>query len=278
MTTVSTWPKLEVGGGSSKPTIVFLAGFPDNQESPWGPHLRASICQDYHTVFLCLPGFETNGVPRSWGYNFDELLNMLHATIELSTRRDEQIYLVGHDWGAILALKYQNKYPNKIKKLALIDVGMLTLKTAALSQIAFLMLYQVWYALCYLVSQLFSKKLAEMLVMLFSLRIFDSLFVGVEEGKKRMREDNNVVLRCYVYFYLWRSILTGTLKDPKMPTCPILFLYGENKGFMFHSQKFIDKLSARPDCKYRGLPCGHWVGVQQENIVLEELKSFCTDQ
>lgn len=256
MTTVSTWPKLEVGGGSSKPTIVFLAGFPDNQESAWGPQLRAAICQDYHAVFLCLPGFEKNGVPRPWGYKFDELLDMLHATIEQSTRRDEQIYLVGHDWGAILAMKYQNKYPNKVKKLGLIDVGMLTLQTASLSQIFFLMLYQVWYALCYLISQVFSKKLAEVLVMLFSLKIFDSFSVGVEEGKERMREDSNVVLRCYVYFYLWRSILTGTLKDPTMPTCPILFLYGEKKGFMFHSQKFIEKLNERSDCICRGLPCG----------------------
>ena len=305
MTTVTTWPKVEVGGGTSRPTIVFLAGFPDDQESPWGPNLRAKIAEEYHAVCLCLPGYERNGVPRAWGYNFDELTDMLHATIEQATKRDEQIYLVGHDWGAIFAMRYQNKYPQKVKKLALLDVGMLSVHTAAPSQLAFIMMYQVWYSICYIISQIFSKGLASILVHLFSLPIFSSLFVGVEEVKPRMRVDNNVVLRCYVYYQMWKGILTGTMKDPKMPTCPVLFLYGSHKRFMFHSRRFLEKLGARADCSYLAVPCGklalhqfplalqpisnrasvvgfvsrvvcagHWIALAQEGIALEELIRF----
>lgn len=256
MSTVSTWPKIEYGGGTKKPTIIFLAGFPDDQESPWGPNLRSAITDKFHAVFLCMPGFEKNEIPRPWGYNFDELVDMLHSTIEAVTKRDEQIYLVGHDWGAILAMRYQNKFPDKVKKLTLVDVGMLTIKTAEPSQLAFILMYQLWYGICYIVGQIFSKWLATIMIKLFTLPIFSPLFVGVEEGRQRMQDDKDIVLRCYVYYQMWRAVATGTMKDPKMPSCPILFLYGSKKRFMFHSKKFIEKLSARADCTYLAVPCG----------------------
>lgn len=227
MTSAVGFPKVEIGQDSKKPTVVFLAGFPDDQLSSWGPELRAGIAEDYHVLFLCLPGFEKDGTPKRWGYSFDELDALLHHTIEQSTMKDEKIFLVGHDWGSFVAHKYQNKHPEKVKKLALVDVGMIKMTTASPTQIAFIAMYQSWFAICFAVSQLVSLSIAHFMFLIFTLPIFAPLFKGLWEETAvgdRMKRDKKVVLRCYPYFHLWKMLLTGTTKYPHFPTCPLLYL------------------------------------------------------
>jgi pimeloyl-ACP methyl ester carboxylesterase len=47
------------------------------------------------------------------------------------------------------------------------------------------------------------------------------------------------------------------------PECPMLFLYGERKPFMFHSRDWIERLAARPGCRVIAFATGHWIMVQQ---------------
>ena len=47
------------------------------------------------------------------------------------------------------------------------------------------------------------------------------------------------------------------------PHCPMLYLYGTRKPFMFHSQQWLDTLNERPGSKAVGLQTGHWVMVAQ---------------
>ncbi|WP_156373082.1 alpha/beta fold hydrolase [Pseudorhodoferax sp. Leaf267] len=41
--------------------------------------------------------------------------------------------------------------------------------------------------------------------------------------------------------------------------CPVLYIYGERKLFMFHSPEWIAQLKARPGSAVQALPTGHWV-------------------
>lgn len=230
------FPKVEIGGGTGKPTVVFLAGFPDDQESSWGPILRSKMAEQYHVLFLCLPGFERGGVPKRWGYTFDELLDIMHFTIQQATRKDEKIFLVGHDWGSYVAHKYQNKFSDKVKKLVLIDVGMIKLHTASLEQIAFIAMYQSWFAISFVISQLISRTLGHLMLYLFALPWFAPLFTGLWEGSEvgdRMQRDDKVVLRCYPYFQIWKLLLTNTIVYPHFPTCPLLYLVRKLFSLLF---------------------------------------------
>jgi pimeloyl-ACP methyl ester carboxylesterase len=44
---------------------------------------------------------------------------------------------------------------------------------------------------------------------------------------------------------------------------PLLFVYGERKPFMFHSQAWLERVAAMPGSAVQGLPCGHWVMISR---------------
>jgi len=71
--------------------IVLLSGFPDNELSGWGEKLPSSLEADGHRlVLMCLPGFESTSrigsskqtMKRDWGYSLEEVLLIMHSTIQ----------------------------------------------------------------------------------------------------------------------------------------------------------------------------------------------------
>ncbi len=50
---------------------------------------------------------------------------------------------------------------------------------------------------------------------------------------------------------------------PVKPHCPVLYVYGQRKPFMFHSPRWLEWCNSNPGSKAVGLPCGHWVMVDQ---------------
>ena len=48
-----------------------------------------------------------------------------------------------------------------------------------------------------------------------------------------------------------------------MPACPMLFIYGKRKPFMFHAQSWIDALLADPHNQAVPFDTGHWVMTRQ---------------
>jgi hypothetical protein len=49
---------------------------------------------------LCFPGF-VDGKVKKWGYDFPELIEMLHATIDAEFK-DKPVVLCIHDWGSYI--------------------------------------------------------------------------------------------------------------------------------------------------------------------------------
>ena len=44
---------------------------------------------------------------------------------------------------------------------------------------------------------------------------------------------------------------------------PIYFVYGKNKGIMFHSEKWCKKIESAEHCTYKALDCYHWLQVDK---------------
>jgi pimeloyl-ACP methyl ester carboxylesterase len=157
------------------------------------------------------------------GWSFGDLIEFLHLTISDITKGDDFV-LVTHDWGAFLGLLYQTKYPDKIKKLVLLDVGMLDVFTVSLTSMIYITMYQVWNALSFIVSRIFGVTIGTIFMGLFYLPIFKPLWPTRNEippvPRKEIRAD-----KCYPYFHLWKQLLT-TLKVPKVdfPRMPTLYL------------------------------------------------------
>ena len=58
---------------------------------------------------------------------------------------------------------------------------------------------------------------------------------------------------------------------------PMLFLNGERKPFMFHSQAWLDKIAARPHSRVLGFPTGHWVMVGRREAFNEAVKTWLAE-
>ena len=73
----------------------------------------------------------------------------------------------------------------------------------------------------------------------------------------------------YPYALVW----SGGMKHSRKiePACPVLFIYGERKPFMFHSPQWIARVQALPGGEVLGLPTGHWVMVQAAQAFNERL-------
>src|SRR5262249_38642923 len=61
----------------------------------------------------------------------------------------------------------------------------------------------------------------------------------------------------YPYWLTWTGGLGKSLSV--RPSCPVLYLYGARKPFMFHSPRWLDEVRALPNGEVRGLETGHWV-------------------
>jgi pimeloyl-ACP methyl ester carboxylesterase len=47
------------------------------------------------------------------------------------------------------------------------------------------------------------------------------------------------------------------------PTCPVLFIYGKRKPFMFHSSAWAEGLASRAGSRAVGFDTGHWVMIEK---------------
>ncbi len=212
-------------GNKTKPVIVFLAGFPDNETSGWG-EVPQDLEKNFRVILLCMPDYgKGNKVFKPWGYSFDEILQMMHATLQSLKVTDSKFYLVAHDWGAFLGLRYENQHPELIEKLVLLDVGLLNPKNAPVKHILIVLLYQFWFAFAYVLSQTISVTLGNLVFKLFTWKpIAETLGPCPHEKESPIPMSELVVNKCYPYYHFWRCQLTLSLKEPKYPSCPLLFM------------------------------------------------------
>jgi pimeloyl-ACP methyl ester carboxylesterase len=60
-----------------------------------------------------------------------------------------------------------------------------------------------------------------------------------------------------------------------LPTArPMLYIYGKRKPFMFHSDRWLEKIAAFPGSKVVGLDTGHWVMSNQPEAFNALLKDW----
>lgn len=86
-------------GNSSRPTLVFIHGYPDTKEL-WSEVFEA-LAPRYRVVAYDVRGSGESSAPRRpKAYDFERLADDLEAVIE-AVAGEQPVHLVGHDWGAI---------------------------------------------------------------------------------------------------------------------------------------------------------------------------------
>lgn len=119
--TFSAWsshPQLAITNPRSfERVIIFLHGFPDNNESY--ENVTPIVAQHYKKkVLLIAPvmrGYEPSSQGPDTEYKMSDLAGDVRAWILLIVPNKEvPVHLVGHDWGAIVTFKTASMYPELI--------------------------------------------------------------------------------------------------------------------------------------------------------------------
>lgn len=111
-----------IGGKPDGIPVILLHGFPETWFM-WRKIIPA-LGEQYRIIAPDLRGFGDSSKAAD-GYDTTTLANDVHALVaQLVTRGDissNQIYIVGHDMGAVHAYTYAALYPNEVLKLVYLD-------------------------------------------------------------------------------------------------------------------------------------------------------------
>src|SRR2546421_6846077 len=105
--------------GSGGDLVVLLHGFPEFWYS-WR-HQLSALGEHYHVVAPDMRGYNlSDKPPRVEDYRIDLLVDDVIGLIDHFGA--DKAALVGHDWGAGVAWAVAQKYPERLKRLAILQV------------------------------------------------------------------------------------------------------------------------------------------------------------
>ncbi|KAG5555113.1 hypothetical protein RHGRI_012592 [Rhododendron griersonianum] len=107
----------EMGQG---PVVLLLHGFPELWYT-WRHHILYLASHGYRAIAPDLRGFgDTTGTPpNAAAYTSLHVVGDLVALLYAVAPQDEKVFLVGHDWGAMIAWAFCLYRPDRIKALKL---------------------------------------------------------------------------------------------------------------------------------------------------------------
>ena len=107
-------------GREENPTIICFHGLGSTNLSFL--ELGELLKDKYHIVSIELPGHgKTSSFEKDEDYGIPNLIKWVSDVIELLGK--ESFYILAHSWGGCVALHYAARYPEKVKKMLMIDGG-----------------------------------------------------------------------------------------------------------------------------------------------------------
>jgi pimeloyl-ACP methyl ester carboxylesterase len=265
------------------PVLLLLAGFPDSVTtwSKFAPHFEAS----YHVVSMAYPGMDPSSNTskndddddtsleerRWWGYSHQEVVDALLAVTHdyRTVVGCDQIYLLGHDWGALVVQTLAHQHPTALTRIVLEDIGQVDVTHHPTLDLIKLISYQTFFVTLFVVSRLLPcDRFVLFLITLYPWKWFGPV----------PHETPTVVspYQMYPYYQQMKSILqTGNVYAGFTTKVPLLFIYGKRKGCMFHGTRYIDKVRATPGCRVlEYADAGHWMHVSHASRMAENVLTY----
>jgi pimeloyl-ACP methyl ester carboxylesterase len=250
-----------IEGRADGPTLVFIHGWPDNA-SLWRKQV-AELGPDFRCVLVTLPNFGERSV-RAGGFDFPDLVNQIVDTIR-RVQPEGRVGLVTHDWGAYIGYLLEQKHPELFLKMAALDIG--GHLQPGFKQALMIMAYQWSLIVAWLVGGVI-PPLGRLLAQ----------GVGKAIGVPSRQRATLRSRYGYPYFYLWRNLLlpwkSALLLDSYRPQCPVLFLFGERKPLMFHSNRWLEIVAQSGGYAEGIAGAGHWFMESDAELVNGKLRDW----
>jgi pimeloyl-ACP methyl ester carboxylesterase len=232
--------------GSGTELILMLHGWPDTL-ALWDGTVNA-LKPKYRCARLTLPGFESG--PQA--VSLDAMCSLLLQVAD-HLSPDKAITLLLHDWGCAFGYEFAMHHPQRVARVIALDIGdhnapALRRQWGLREKLA-VAAYQVWLALAWKIGGAMGTSMTR--VMARTLR--------APAPSERITYRMN-----YPYAMRWFGSAGGFARSAQVQLpMPLLYVYGKRKPFMFHSQFWLDKVAKAPGNAVLGLPCGHWLMLDQ---------------
>lgn len=102
------------------PAIVLCHGLIFGSMASWYFSVAAKLAQRYRVVLFDMRGHGKSDLTAS-GYDVDTLASDLSAVIEHTVPRGDDVRIVGHSYGALVALRYALQRKRHLRDLILVD-------------------------------------------------------------------------------------------------------------------------------------------------------------
>lgn len=107
-------------GDKTNPNVLCLHGLTNNALG--FNEMAENLKEDFHVISIDLPGHgNTTGFKDEQSYFFDSMCKWLHTII--SSVSNSPLYIIGHSWGAAIALHYCSRYPQMVNGIVMLDGG-----------------------------------------------------------------------------------------------------------------------------------------------------------
>jgi cis-3-alkyl-4-acyloxetan-2-one decarboxylase len=248
--------------GEGTETIVMVHGWPDTLRL-WDRTVEA-LKPHRRCVRFTLPGFDLSRRDRA--YSLDDVVDTLHRVVT-HTCPGQPVTLLLHDWGCLYGYHFALRHPERVSRIVGVDIGDagsaahqagLGLK-AKLAVLA----YQLWLALAWRIGGALGDRMARSMAAAMRCPAPPQA-IGAQMG--------------YPYAVQWFGVMGGFgAVRPFDPAVPMLYLYGQRKPFMFHSQAWLEALAQRPGSRAVGLRTGHWVMLDKPEDFNAELARWLAE-
>ena len=234
--------------GEGPESIVMIHGWPDTYRL-WDAQVEA-LKPHYRCVRFTLPGFDI-ARPRQ-AHTLAQMTTTFKAIVE-QTCPGRKVTLMLHDWGCMFGYEFATRHPELVARIIGVDVGDAgsRAQVRALGTLwkAVVVFYQSWLAIAWRIGG----------------RIGDSMTRAMARAL-RCPGDMRLISSGMNYpYHIQFSGEHGSYRSLRSvaPACPMLFIYGTKKSFLFHSAGWADALAARAGCRVVALPTAHWVMREQ---------------
>lgn len=238
------------------PLLMMCHGLVFGSIATWYFTAAAKLATRFHVVLYDQRGHGKSDLTAS-GYDLETQATDLAGLIEHYppehdplTTIQQKVTLVGHSYGALIAMHYALRYPERVAKLALIDAPLPASR--------------------YVYPSMAGVDSREALERCFPTNIRQKMMQG-SRSAQRLQERMDAL---FLQSTLRADVAVAHDLDDEVLrrlTMPVLCLYGRDSDCLAAGERLARIL---PDARLEVLPCGHFIPVEAPEAMTHHLDAF----